>query len=69
MAEVARELSGVSFTRAPIPFVRTPPSDLITSQRPTSKYHKIGEGSDNDTRTFTPLRGARRTDATRLAKC
>lgn len=39
MVEGARELSGVSFIRIPIPFIRSPPSWLnLISQRP----HHIG---------------------------
>lgn len=33
MAEGARELYGISFIRALIPFIRAPPPDQITSQR------------------------------------
>jgi len=34
MAEVVRELSGVSFIRALVPFMRAPPSLLKQLQRP-----------------------------------
>lgn len=34
MVEELRDLSGISFIKAPISFMRTPPQDLTTSQRP-----------------------------------
>lgn len=42
MVEGAKEPSAVSFI---IPFMKTPPHDLITPKGPTSKYYLIGRPS------------------------